>query len=99
MEENHTEFENRKRNLTLPTCYIDTNIIINSTLEYDPKWQCKNAKEYSRKKEKIDSSYKLLHNWNPDKLYTSRYAIAEFFVKGQAGGFGKTFEELSLRQT
>lgn len=28
-------------------------------------------------------------------LYTSRYAIAEFFVKGQEEKFGKTFEELN----
>lgn len=95
MEENNTELDNRKRNLTLPPCYIDTNIIINCTLEHDPEWQCKNAKEYLRKKEQIDSSYQFVHNWNPDMLYTSRYAIAEFFVRGQAGGFGKSFEELN----
>jgi predicted nucleic acid-binding protein len=85
----------RKRNLTLLPCYIDTNILINATLESEPYWQNENKTDYQREKDKIDSSYKLLHNWNPDILFTSRYSIAEFFMKGQTGRFGKSFEELN----
>lgn len=94
-EINNIGLDKRKRNLTLPPCYIDANIIINSTLESDPKWQSNHPKEYSKQKVDIDSSYKLFYNWNPGKLYTSRYAIAEFFAAGQSNRFGKTFEELN----
>jgi len=65
----------RKRNLTLAPCYIDTNIIISATLESEPEWQHKNKKNYSDekgdKKNQIEASHKLLHEWNPDRLYTS----------------------------
>jgi hypothetical protein len=87
--------EVRKRNLTLIPSYIDTNILLNATLESDERWQRNHNGEYQRKKDQIDFSYKLLHEWNPDKLCTSRYSIAEFFMRGQSGHFGKSFDELN----
>jgi hypothetical protein len=92
---NSNNLDERKRNLTLIPSYIDTNILINATLESDKIWQRKHKGDFQRKKDEIKFSNKLLHNWNPDMLCTSRYSIAEFFMKGQTGAFEKSFEDLN----
>jgi len=81
--------------LNLPRIYIDANVLISAILESDPVWKRNNPNEYNRRRDYIDTSYKIYDRWKPQNLKTSPFAVGEFISKGQTPQLeGKTYDEM-----